>query len=86
MRRASGRRGGLGSGGSKAIIHEEARAIDEARLVAGEEERRLRHFLRLANASLLDREGGFRNIYSVTAEVFDSSNTLCCLYFVQLPL
>ena len=48
----------------KTVVDEDVRTIDEARLVAGEEQRGARHFFGLAKPPLLHGDGGFRHIDS----------------------
>ena len=52
------------------------RAVDEARLVAGEKERCARHFLRLANAALLNGKGRIRHIDTKLVERVDLAQSV----------
>ena len=73
---AEERRVHVGSHRSKAVVDEEMRTVDEAGLVAGEKERRVCDFLRLANAALLNGKAGVRHVDTKLVERVDLAQSV----------
>src|SRR5215475_13394086 len=58
-----------GSHRGEAVVNEEMRAVDEARLVASEKQGSARHLLRLANTALLNGKGRIRHVDTKLVEL-----------------